>query len=67
MQQQITDSILNPTTGTAVTIPVALANALTTNLPIVINIATIIYLTLLISHKSWQMYKEWKEKKNPSS
>jgi len=31
----------------------------TFDLPFWINVATAIYLAMLITHKGWQMYKEW--------
>lgn len=59
--QTISDAASSPPIATATTVAVTTANLLDFSLPIVINIATVIYLSLLISHKGWQMYKEWKQ------
>lgn len=56
------DTVTNPN----VSIPITFVSMLADNLPLFINIASFLYLVLLISHKGWQMYKEWKYKKDES-
>lgn len=59
--RDILDHPANPT--------VAGVGMLSTNafdLPFWINVATAVYLFLLITHKAWHMYKDWKNKDGPS-
>lgn len=62
MNQQL-ETFTNPQTAIVTTTTISTANIMGFSLPEVINVATVIYLVLLISHKGWQMYKEWKEEK----
>lgn len=55
--------LIETTTNPNVGIPVSFIGMLASNLPFIINVASFIYLVLLISHKIWQMYKEFKGKK----
>lgn len=58
--QSVTDSVTNP----AVAVPVATIGTLANwvaELPHVVTIGWLIYVVLLICHKGWSMYKEWRD------
>jgi len=55
----ISDVAASPPVGASIAVGVSAANFIAF-LPIFINIATAIYLTLLVSHKLWVWYKDWK-------
>jgi len=55
----ISDVAASPVVATPIAVGVSAANIIAF-LPIFINIATAIYLTLLVSHKLWVWYKDWK-------
>jgi hypothetical protein len=57
----ITDFAASPVVAVPTTIMVSAANILSF-LPIFINIATAVYLTMLVGHKAWVWYREWKGK-----
>ena len=61
-----TDAVLNTPTGVSTSITVSAMNIAGADLPFLINVGTAIYLFLLIVHKGWKMYKEWKTGKNES-
>ena len=56
------DNAASPATAVPVVSTAALFNSFGDALPVLINAATAIYLVLLITHKVWQMYREWKKK-----
>ena len=55
----ITENMTNPGTATAVGGTTVLAN-FAGGLPIVINVIVAIYFTLMVVHKVYQMWKEYK-------
>lgn len=65
--REITDSILSAPSGVATTVSVSTINLLGVDLPLIINIGTVVYLGLLIVHKGYKMYRHWKHgEKNES-
>lgn len=56
---QITENMTNPGTG-AIVGGVTIAGNLVGALPVYINIAVACYFTLMVIHKAYQMYKEYK-------
>lgn len=56
------DSITSPTTAVPVIGVAGYANWLT-SLPTIINVLTACYLFLLVSHKAYTMYREWRTTK----
>lgn len=56
------DHASSPATAVPVVGTAALFNSFGDALPTLINVATFIYLVLLISHKCWQFYKGWKDR-----
>ena len=58
---QITETITSPASAVPVSGLVATGNFLA-SLPEIVNILTIVYVSLLIIHKSWKMYADWKDK-----
>ena len=61
LKGQIAETLLNPPTGVVIGGGVGIFQSLVTQLPVIINIATVIYLVILIVHKLWTFYKEWKK------
>ena len=57
----ITDMASSPQVAAPITVGVTGANLLAA-LPLFINVATALYLVLLIGHKLWVWYREWKGK-----
>lgn len=57
----ITDFAASPVVAVPTTVMISAANILSF-LPIFINIATALYLTMLVGHKAWVWYREWKGK-----
>lgn len=53
------DTATHPSTTIPVIGTVGMGNLLS-SLPDIINVCTALYLILLITHKGWRMYKEWK-------
>lgn len=64
--QNITENMTNPGTATIVGGTTILANFVTA-LPVLINVAVFVYFTLMVIHKGYQMYKEYKEDNRESS
>lgn len=62
----ITENMTNPGTATVVGGTTILANFVTA-LPVLINVAVLTYFTLMIIHKAYQMYKEYREDNRESS
>ena len=58
--RDLADNLLNTPSGVAITGTVSYFNLQGVDLPLLINIGTAIYLVMLIIHKGWKMYKEWK-------
>lgn len=56
------ESMTNPN----ISVPVTVVGIFAENLPLIINVCSLVYLVLLITHKGWQMYKEWKRKDESS-
>lgn len=61
LKEQITETLLNPPTGVVIGGGIGIFQSLVTQLPVIINIATVVYLVILITHKLWTFYKEWKK------
>lgn len=59
------DNLMNPPAAVVTTGGVTTAHMVGIDLPFIINVGTAIYLGLLIIHKGWQMYKDWKKKDAP--
>ena len=55
----ISDVAASPVVATPIAVGVSAANIIAF-LPVFINVVTAIYLTLLVSHKLWVWYKDWK-------
>ena len=55
----VTENMTNPTIATTVGGTTILAN-LAGSLPVIINIAVALYFTLMVIHKAYQMWKEYK-------
>ena len=66
LQHNITENMTNPGTATVVGGTTILANFISA-LPVMINVAVFIYFTLMVVHKAYQMYKEYKEDNRESS
>lgn len=64
MRDNLTDAILNAPTGVSTSVTVSAINMVGMDLPFLINVGTALYLFLLIVHKGWKMYKEWKTGKH---
>lgn len=62
--QTVTDVITQPTPAVTFTGSVAAASFFGLGLPEIIQIFTAIYAVLLVVHKLWQMYKDFKGSKN---
>lgn len=58
--QTITEAVTNPQIAVPVATAGTVANLLVA-LPHIISVGWIVYLVLLIGHKGWQMYKEWRD------
>lgn len=56
----VSDYLYNAPTAVTTSVGVSMYNMLGDGLPFIINVGTAIYLALLIIHKGWKMYKEWK-------
>jgi hypothetical protein len=65
MKQHL-DSVTSPNISIPIVGVTGFMNFLEGNLPLIINICTVVYLGLLISHKAYQMYKEIKGKDESS-
>ena len=55
----VTENMTNPTTATTVGGTTILAN-LAGSLPVIINIIVVVYFSLMVVHKMYQMWKEYK-------
>ena len=55
----VTENITNPTIATTVGGTTILAN-LAGSLPVIINIIVVVYFSLMVVHKMYQMWKEYK-------
>ena len=66
MSKMMLDDVLNAPTAVTTTVTVSTFNMLGNNLPLVINIATAIYLFLLIVHKGYKMYRHYKYQEHES-
>lgn len=63
----ITETIMNPPVGVTTGVGVVATNMFVAVLPTVINVVMVIYLVVLVCHKSWQFYQEVKAKRNGTS
>ena len=63
----ITETIMNPPVGVTAGVGTIGVNMFVATLPTVINIVMVIYLVVLVAHKSWQFYQEIKAKRNGDS
>jgi hypothetical protein len=59
--QVITDAAASPSVAVPIAAGVSVGNFLAF-LPIAINALTFLYLLMLVGHKGWIWYKEWKGK-----
>lgn len=67
INHSITENMTNPTIATTVGGTTILAN-FAGSLPVIINVIVAIYFTLMVVHKIYQMWKEYKaDSKNESS
>lgn len=57
----ITDVASSPIVATPIAVGVSGLNLITL-LPILINVGTALYISMLIGHKAWVWYREWKGK-----
>jgi hypothetical protein len=57
----ITDVASNPAVAVPIAAGVSGANLIAL-IPIFINVATALYISMLIGHKAWVWYREWKGK-----
>lgn len=55
----VTENMTNPTIATTVGGTTILAN-LAGSLPVIINIIVVVYFSLMVVHKMYQMWKEYK-------
>lgn len=63
----ISEMVTNPPTAIAVGVGSSAINTLVTTLPLLINVATVVYLAVLILYTSWKFYRDYKAKKNEPS
>ena len=63
----ITETIMNPPVGVTAGVGTIGVNMFVATLPTVINVVMVIYLIVLVAHKSWQFYQEIKAKRNGDS
>lgn len=57
-------AVIEHASNPGVAIPIAAASATANFLatvPALINILTAVYLVMLVCHKGWQMWKEWRD------
>ena len=59
---EIAEQFSSPSPVVTTGLAVSTANIVVANLPLIVNVVTVIYLVLASSHKAWQMYREWKTK-----
>ena len=57
---KLDDVLFNTPTGVTTSVGASVASLAGMELPFLINVATFVYLVLLILHKGWKIYKEWK-------
>ena len=62
--ENITDAITNPSTAVPVATAGTVVNALV-DLPFIVSAGWLVYLALLIGHKIWTIYKEWRSERTP--
>jgi hypothetical protein len=58
------DQIVESATRPELALPIGgatIAAGLVGSLPVIINVAVAIYFTLMVVHKAYQMWKEWKQ------
>lgn len=67
VSQSITENATNPAVVVPTSITAAGANFMGLGVPDLINILMVIYLGLVVVHKSYQMYKEFKSPKGNSN
>ena len=60
----VTENMTNPTIATTVGGTTILAN-LAGSLPVIINIIVVVYFSLMVVHKMYQMWKEYKADNAP--
>jgi hypothetical protein len=63
----ITETLTNPPVGVSTGVGVVATNMFIATLPTVINVIMVVYLIVLVAHKSWQFYQEVKAKRNGNS
>lgn len=56
------ETFTSPSVAVPITTTTTVLSTFMDNMPMLLNIGSFIYLILLITHKAWQMYKEWKNK-----
>ncbi len=60
IREQITETITNPQVGVPLTVGPGSLHFLGVPLPDWLTIFSIIYVIILLTHKVWVWYKEWK-------
>jgi UPF0716 family protein affecting phage T7 exclusion len=60
MIQTVSEAATNPITALGTAGSVAVAPLFGVDLPVLIQLLTAVYTALLVGHKAWQMFKEWK-------
>lgn len=61
MMQTVSEAATNPVTALGTAGSVAVAPLFGIDLPLLIQLLTTVYTALLVGHKAWQMFKEWKD------
>jgi hypothetical protein len=60
------DAVTNPQIAVPVVGTASFLSWFADVLPVLINVGSFIYIILVIIHKAWKMYKEWKTKDESS-
>jgi hypothetical protein len=60
---QITDQATHPAVAVPVVTTAGAANTFIDHLPILINLGMVLYVVLLVGHKGWTWYTEYKDRR----
>lgn len=63
MENQITETLMNPPMAVVAGSGAVLVNTFITALPVLINCVMAVYLVILVCHKSYQFYNEIKDRR----
>lgn len=66
LSNTVIENVTSPPVAVAVG-GMSITAGLVGSLPVIINILVVAYFSLMIIHKGYQMWKEWKADKNASS